>query len=109
MENLFYSPCENILFYIAGYTDMENVKSLIGMFENNYNFFYKISGNKTINTLLVKYSLRYKGMRVFYCTCDKPPIEAHILHIEKDREDELLAAGYTKEQIQWTMVKWLTN
>ena len=110
MENLFYSPSEKILFYVAGYTDnTSNVKGIISMLQNNYLFFFGICGVKTINTCLVEKSPRYKGMRVFYCTTDSPPAEAHVLNVGKEREDELLATGYTKEQIQWTMDKWLTN
>lgn len=109
MENLFYSPSESILFYVAGNTEQKNVKGLISMFQNMYVFFFNISGVKEINTFLVEKSSRYKGMRVFYCQTDHPSAEAFNIQIDKKREGELLNAGYTNEQIQWTMDKWLTD
>lgn len=110
MENLFYSPADKHLFYIAGYTDNSaNVKDIISMYQSNYEFFYKICGVKEIKTCFVEKSSRYKYMRVFYCITDNPPKEAYQLGMDKEREKDLLNQGYIKEQIEWTMIKWLTN
>lgn len=99
MENLFYSPSEKILFYIAGYTDdSRNVKDIISMYQNNYNFFYNICGIKTINTYFVYKSTRYQNMRVFFCTTENPPTDAFNLSMNEQRKD----------QVEWTMIKWLT-
>ena len=41
MKDLFYSVKDKKLFWVAGYANEINVKSLISTLTNNYNYFYK--------------------------------------------------------------------
>lgn len=96
MDNLFYSPAEKILFWVAGYTDnSDNVKEIIKMLAEKSLFFAKATRifTKDVNTRVVLESSRYRDMRVFYAKCDNPPADAFQINT---------ANG-------WTMTKWLEN
>lgn len=92
MKDLFYSPTEKTLFWIAGYTDNSNhVKDIVSMLNNNYNYFFKLCNNPQIRTDIINNSIRYKYCRYFWATVEKPPEEA--FEIGED----------------WTMDKWICS
>jgi len=100
MKELFYSPLDKNLFWIAGYTDNSYcVKNIISTLENNRNYFLKqtdLPKNTQVNTDYITNSRRYKSMRYFWVKDIEPenvPKEAFILTAEND----------------WTMYKWITN
>jgi hypothetical protein len=96
-KNLYYCPKDKRVFEVVGYSSIDNstnVKDQISTLQNNYNYYSKLFGTKTIETLVVTNSTRFKQMRVFYADnieSDKVPKEAYVL---KD---------------DWTMHKWLAN
>lgn len=100
MKDLFYSPLDKKLFWIAGYTDNSyNVKEIISVLQNNLNFFLKqvkFPQNTQVNTEYITKSRRYKSMRYFWINdveIEKVPKEAFILTAEND----------------WSMYKWIEN
>lgn len=93
-KNLFYSPAEKLLFWVAGYDgSSENVNDLIKMLGDKALLFANACfvHRRAVQTTFVTSSMRYKDMRVFYVKCDYPPKEAFSLGIAGD----------------WTMDKWL--
>lgn len=92
MKDLFYSVKDKKLFWVAGYANEINVKSLISTLTNNYNYFYKICKVKEINTDVLRKSRKYKDMRVYWCDTETIPEEAFV--IKND---------------YWDMWKWLEN
>lgn len=99
MKDLFYSAHEGILFFVAGYCDTTNVKGMISMLQNNYNFFEKIAKTKTINTDVIQTSRRYKSMRVFWAETKEIPSDAFIIGANQSADDPH----------KWTMWRWLEN
>jgi len=99
MKDLFYSHHEGILFYIGGYEDTTNVKTMISILQNNYNFFEKLAKVKEIHTDVITKSSRYKNMRVYWAVTSERPIDAFVIGAN-DSSDNLK---------KWTMRKWLEN
>jgi len=98
MKDLFYSPTEKRLFWIAGYTDNSYcVKSIVSTLQNNTKFFLKqvnLPEKTQVNTDYITKSRRYKSMRYFWINelePDRVPKEAFLLN-----ED-------------WTMGSWIDN
>ena len=95
MNDLFYSPKEGILFWVAGYTRDNNTEQVIEMvksLEENANKFAEIANIpiEKVFTFLNSKPPRYQYMRIFYAWC--PDIEDSF----KLSED-------------WTMNKWITT
>lgn len=94
MKDLFYSPTEKLLFWVAGYTDnTENVNKLVKMLDTlAMKFANKVLVKKSdVRTTFVTHSRRYKQMRVFYVKTDHAPKKAFSIGSDKG----------------WTMNKWL--
>lgn len=70
LKKLFYSQKENILFYVAGYTDnSDNVQKIIAMLQEKSAQFIGLHSSyklENVKTFYVTKSKRYKSMRVFY-------------------------------------------
>lgn len=98
-KELFYSINEDILFYIAGYTDnSDNVTIIQKTLVDGVNELERLAktkiDKKKVMTTYVTISDRYKYMRVFYIggfNVKKVPKEAFLLGDGND----------------WTMRKWL--
>ncbi len=98
MKDLFYSPTEKRLFWIAGYTDNScNVKEIISVLQNNTNFFLtqtKLPKNAQVKTDYITNSRRYKSMRYFWI---------NDVEVENVPEEVFLLGN------DWTMYKWIEN
>ncbi len=98
MTDLFYSPTDKRLFWVAGYTDNSyNVREIITVLESNMNFFLKevkFAKNTKVKTDYITKSRRYKSMRYFY-----------IENVElKDVPKDAFLLGE-----DWDMIKWIEN
>ncbi len=98
MKELFYSPSDKKLFYIAGYTDNSYcVKTIIASLSSQTKYFLKFVGfpdNTIVRTDYITKSSRYKSMRYFWINdvdSEEIPEEAFVLN-----ED-------------WDMYKWIEN
>lgn len=95
--DLYYSPTENIIFGIAGYTDnSSNVQEIIKMLEENRLEFCQKAGiirMDDVRTDFINKSSRYKNMRVFYLVDFTNSIPENCFSIGED----------------WTIWNWLTN
>jgi hypothetical protein len=94
-KDLFYSPKENLLFWIPGYTDnsdnVEDIVKMLMLHSKELSFLHVSYEVKDVKTFYVSNSSRYKNMRVFYLETQVVPKDA--FSIGKD----------------WTMIKWITN
>ena len=96
MNNTYYSPSEKILFWIAGYTLMDNTNNVVEQIKSlskdlsSFSTFAKVSPDK-VNTFFCEESSHYKYMRVFYCETKEVP------------------EGVFKLDDDWTMIKWIKN
>ena len=71
MNNLFYSPTENIIFQIVGYSAVDStsaVHEIIERLKKEADEFSAIAGveYKDVRSDYIKVSQRYKNMRVYY-------------------------------------------
>ena len=95
MKDLFYSPDEGILFWVAGHTKDGNTNSVVEMVESlkeNATFFAE-TANVPIKSVFTLYNTRpprYQNMRIFYAWCS-PVKDAFVL-----------SSG-------WTMDRWITT
>lgn len=77
-DNLFYSPSEHILFYIAGYIDNSSkVGEIISTLNTSAKKLANLIGEKKENicTVVVEKSRRYKNMRVFFIKTRIVPVK----------------------------------
>ena len=95
MKNLFYSQKENLLFFITGYLNEENVSAFIQTLTKNAVNLANLAGKNIsdINTYPINNSKRYKGMRVFYVKTKIIPKNAFEISSENN----------------WTMQKWISD
>lgn len=112
-ENLYYSPSEEIAFYIPNhYPDRLNVWEQIKMLEREaMNFARLLGGNLRLDDMQsdeIRESRRYKGMRVWWIKFNKVPEGAFVIGSEETTL-EIMKRGYTREQAQWTMHKWIKD
>lgn len=94
-KDLFYSPTEGILFWVAGYTrdgNTENVQEIINSLKENSQIFADYAGIpfEKVFTFYNTRPPRYQYMRIFYAYT--PKVE-----------------GAFKLGEDWTMYKWLTT
>lgn len=103
--NLFYSENEKILFWVAGYTLIDNtqlVDQIIDDLRKRWNdFVYDVAKlpparTKEVKTDYITESRRYKFMRVFWCENVEP-------------EDVPENAFNITGENGWTMWKWLKD
>lgn len=72
--NLYYSFNESICFYISGYNHPSGAISDICEYLTNWEkTLQPIAKDQQICTLLIKNSLRFAGVRVFYFYSKTPP------------------------------------
>lgn len=84
MDNLFYSPTENIIFQIVGYSAVDstsNVNEIIERIRKEADEFAVISGvdYKDVRSDYIKVSQRYKNMRVYYAHAKVVPDSAFVI------------------------------
>ena len=105
MDNIFYSEDEKIVFWIAGYTRIDNTNSVDEQIEGlneKRNEFLSLFNSETkpapekVKTIFVDNSRRYKYMRVFY-----------LENIEPNQVPE--KAFKITNKNGWTMWKWLKD
>ncbi|MES9968990.1 MAG: hypothetical protein ABW092_03090 [Candidatus Thiodiazotropha sp.] len=75
MDNLYYSPSEKTIFWIAGYIDfsvrnrnIQNVRKYAERFQRKF-------GVKLVKTRIIK-SAGHKGKRLYYTSVDSQPVGA---------------------------------
>jgi len=71
MKNIYYSPTENFLFWIAGYTEDDNTcyvtKKVAHLMNDAIKFANHVGVLSTeVMTMFVEKSSRFERMRVFY-------------------------------------------
>jgi len=105
MKDLFYSENEKILFWVAGYTPMDNtqkIDEIIDSLRKKWNEFVfdvaclPATRTADVKTDLINKSRRYKHMRVFWCENVEP---------EDVPENAFSITG----ENGWTMWKWLND
>jgi hypothetical protein len=99
VKDLFYSPNEQLLFWVAGYTadgSTDNVLQMIKSLKKYAGLFAKEIGVKIdqVETYYVLKSRRYKYMRIFYAKVEPEKVGADV---------------FTFLNSDWTMLKWLTD
>lgn len=104
MKNLFYSPAEKILFWIAGYVAQpDNVYQFINEITDSANEFgdYAQVPFKSINSIHITESQRYKFMRVYW-------VEDQTINVGNE-VDTFIHNGKEVFNIGtgWTMQKWI--
>ena len=97
MQNLFYTPLDKRLFWIAGYTADGNTNSVAQMCESlqdNAKKFAAVAGCdwEEVQTHYNDRPPRYQYMRIFFITTETPHKDAFICNAENG----------------WTMDKWIT-
>lgn len=107
MKDIFYSESENILFWVVGYSWIDNtskVQEIIDEFTKKRTEFLSIfdgrklpkNVEKNVKSAEVRESRRYKHMRIFYLEHIKPEqVPENAFHITNENG--------------WTMWKWLTD
>jgi hypothetical protein len=94
-ENLFYSTEENILFWVAGYTDnhheVEKIKTMMDECVAEFELVIPDCVKTPIKTDYIIESRRYRFMRYFYIKIDKKFVSKKAFKLGKD----------------WTMYSWL--
>jgi hypothetical protein len=103
MKNLFYSPSENILFWIAGYVAQpDNVHQFIIEITDPANEFadYAQVPFKSIKSMYITESRKYKYMRVYWVEDQTIKVEDVDKFIHNGKEVFNIGTG-------WTMRKWL--
>lgn len=96
MNDLFYSPKEDILFWVAGYTrdgNTEKVNEIIKSLEENAKKFAEIANVpfEKVFTFINSKPPRYQYMRIFYT------------YVPKSIEGAFVIGE------SWTMDKWITS
>ena len=105
MKDLYYSQNEKILFWVAGYSQIDitlKVNDIIDSYKESVSKFLSlfpvemrpVSADLNVKTAYIENGLRYKKMRVFYLeniTPSQVPEEAFEITNKND----------------WTMWKWL--
>ena len=94
MNKLFYSPSEELVFLVAGYTQDLNTDSVVEICASLTDNAVKLSqlvncDISMVRTFEVTKSMRYKNMRVFYAKTNTAP-------------NDCFDIGDT-----WTMGRWL--
>ncbi len=97
VKDLFYSPNEQLLFWVAGYTadgNTDNVLQIIQSLKENAELFAQTAcvNIEQVNTYYITTSRRYKYMRVFYA---------------KVEPEKISAKAFCFSNSDWTMAKWL--
>lgn len=104
MDNLFYSETEKILFWVVGYTQIDNThsvdKKISGLNEKRNEFLSILNQSNSVHnevkTIFINKSRRYKFMRVFY-----------LENVEPNQVSE--KAFKITNKNNWTMWKWLED
>lgn len=111
MTDLFYTEFDNKLFWVSGY-DVEHNNSYVAQFtseiiEQAQQFADHVGCKlEEIRSAVVNHSSRYKHMRVFYIEkSEKVVIPKDTYVIKKITE---APHGWTVDQLQWHMWKWLS-
>jgi hypothetical protein len=96
-ENLYYSTEENILFWVAGYTDnyheVAEIKKMLDECVAEFELVIPTGVKIPIKTDYITESSRYKNMRYFYIKMDKKFVSKKAFELDKT----------------WTMYSWLHN
>jgi len=96
-ENLFYSPSEQLLFYVAGYTEnnyeVEKIKEMLDECVKEFELSIPKGVTNPIKTDVITISRRYKYMRYFWVKVEEKFVSKEAFVIGND----------------WTMSKWLQN
>lgn len=84
MENLFYSPAEEVLFYIADTDKAENILAFIKNLKNHGKKFSETAGVNLneVGSFFIKNSNKFRGMRVFHAHSKNIPAKAKIIDKE---------------------------
>lgn len=98
MRDILYFPKEQIICWVAGYTEDGNTSSVKGIIEslnNDAKAFAKFAkvDFESVHTVFIEKSSRYKYMRVFYAVVSPENVPEIAYHID--------GSG-------WTMHKWLS-
>lgn len=113
MKDLFYTEFDKNLFWVSGY-DIEHNNSYVTQFTQRIledaQKFADASQCKLeeVRSFVVEVSRRYKYMRVFYVTKelieDTIPTTRYFIKTVTEPKH-----GYSVEQLQWNMWKWLED
>lgn len=95
-DNLYYSPEENLLFWIAGYTDnyheVDEIKTMLDDCVKEFKTVIQPGVEAPIKTDFITDSRRYKYMRYFYV---------------KIQDENLVPKEAFMLGNNWTMYSWL--
>lgn len=96
-EDLFYSESEKILFWVVGYSCVDNTQKIddtIKGLQDLKQKFIELGGSGDIKSFMVEKSRRYKYNRVVFCeNINNPPENAFNITNKNG----------------WTMHKWLND